>query len=399
MVAWQDDYFGVDDLDIRALRVDAAGNFPWSPANVWVCGSGGCQYLRGCAGDGVGNMVITWRDERYGTTDPDVFAQFIDATGAGHWEGWGEGVCTTADPQEGSVAVLDEMGGAIIAWTDERSGSDIYAQRMSPGGERLWAWSGQAVCTESHIQHSPVVVAAGSCGGVFAWTDLRWVGDPYNDTSWDIYGQRIYCDGSLSQFIALDVPNGGEVWQAGTTHTIEWHCEGINNRDVSVEYSTDGGASYAFVGYTTQIGTVGSHSWLVPNTPSTQCRVKVSVWSPPEVMVVDQSDANFTITGFIGIEDRPAPAQLTMEPVRPNPARGPVTMALGLPYPAPVSARVYDVSGRLVRVVLEEPLVAGWWNLVWDRTTAAGRRAAPGVYYWSIRTTGADRVEKVVLLE
>ncbi len=399
MVAWQDDYFGADDLDIRALRVDANGNFPWSPANVWICGANGCQYLRGCHGDGLGNMVITWRDERYGAADPDVFAQYIDWTGVGHWGGWGAGVCTTHDPQEGSVAVLDDLGGAVIAWTDQRSGSDIYAQRMGAGGERLWTWNGQAVCTESHIQHTPVVVMSGSCGGVFAWTDLRWVGHPYNDTSWDIYGQRLYCDGSLSQFIALDVPNGGEVWPAGTVHDITWHCAGINNRDVTIEYSTDGGANYGFVGYATQIGPVGSFPWTVPNTPSTQCRVRVWVWNPPQVMVRDESDANFTISGGNGIADRPAPDLLTIEPARPNPARGPVALTLGLPHAAPVSARVYDVSGRLVRVVLDQSLAAGWWNLAWDRTTQAGRRASPGVYYWAIRTSGADRVEKVVLLD
>lgn len=399
IVAWQDDYFGANDLDIRALRVDAYGNFPWSPANVWICGANGSQYLRGCAGDGWGNMVITWRDERYGANDPDVFAQLLDASGAVHWNGWGAGVCTTADPQEGSRAVLDELGDAVITWTDQRSGSDIYAQRMSAAGDRLWEWSGQAVCTESHIQHSPAIVEAGSCGAVIAWTDLRWVGVPGQDTSWDIYGQRVYCDGSLSQFIAVDVPNGGEVWQAGTTHNITWHCEGINNRDVRIEYSTDGGANYAFVGYMTQIGTVGSYPWEVPNTPSNQCRVKVSVWSPPQVMVVDESDGMFTITGFIGIEDRPAPAELVLGPVRPNPARGPVTITLGLPSPAPVSVRVYDVSGRLVRVLLDEPLAAGWRSLGWDRTTAAGRRASPGVYYCSIHAAGAKRIEKVVVLE
>ena len=399
IVAWQEDYYGPDDHDIRALRIDASGSFPWSPANRWICGASGNQWLRGCAGDDMGNMVITWRDDRYGLPDTDVFAQLLDAAGNQHWPGsWGAGVCTTADPQEDPKVVMDEAGGAVITWTDQRSGSDIYAQRMSAAGDRTWSWNGVAVCSESHVQHSPALAKAGACGAVIAWTDYRWDGVPGQDTDWDIYGQRVYCDGSLSQFITLDVPNGGESWRVGTTHDIVWHAQGITNRDVMIEYSTDNGGHYSFVAYVTQIGTVGSFSWEVPNTPAERCRVRVSVWSPPEVMVIDASDGSFTITPATSVEDRPVPAALVVDPARPNPSRGMVTLTLGLPGPMPLSLKVYDASGRLVKVVADGIQRAGWRDLRWDATSAGGKRVAPGVYYFALRAGDKALTEPVVVV-
>jgi len=97
-----------------------------------------------------------------------------------------------------------------------------------------------------------------------------------------------------NEFIVLDVPNGGESWQAGTQHIIVWHGQGINNKDVKIEYSTNNGATYNFIDYKTNTGTSGSYTWNIPNTPSTQCLVRVSVLIPPEIS--DASDNVFTIS-------------------------------------------------------------------------------------------------------
>jgi hypothetical protein len=294
-----------------------SGLFPWSPANVWICGANGNQFIRQCAGDGLNNMIITWRDERYGANDPDIFAQRLDASGMTYWTGWGAGVCTTADPQEDPNVAADDFGGAVIAWTDSRNGlTDIFAQRMSAAGDRMWTWNGVAICIESHSQHSPAVAFAGPCGAVVAWTDLRWVGDPYSDTNWDIYGQRVYCDGSLSQYLTLDVPNGGERWNVGTMHDIEWHCWGIENRDVRIEYSMNGGVDYSFVAYVTQVGATGVFPWRIPDTPSDLCLVRVNV-TTPEGMNSDQSDGMFSIVREIGIEDQPVAQLAAPRPAQP----------------------------------------------------------------------------------
>lgn len=58
----------------------------------------------------------------------------------------------------------------------------------------------------------------------------------------------------------------------------------------------------------------------------------------------------------------------------PNPARGPVGLALTLGTPANVEVSVFDALGRHVALLHEGPLAAGTHTLAWDGD------AAPGVY-------------------
>jgi len=99
---------------------------------------------------------------------------------------------------------------------------------------------------------------------------------------------------TIGAYIELDVPDGGEDWVAGSTHYIVWNGQGIDNYDVKMEYSTNNGASYTFINYKTNIGLSGSYAWEVPNTPSTQCLIRVTVTLPPDIS--DVSSSVFTIS-------------------------------------------------------------------------------------------------------
>lgn len=92
-------------------------------------------------------------------------------------------------------------------------------------------------------------------------------------------------------------PNGGETWYAGTTHTIEWNEYSVLTNDVVLEYSTDNGTSWNSIAASTPND--GIHTWLVPNTPSTQCLVRISEFG--NLTQNDVSDAVFTIAPHITV--------------------------------------------------------------------------------------------------
>lgn len=77
---------------------------------------------------------------------------------------------------------------------------------------------------------------------------------------------------ALPAELSLVSPNGGEYWQAGKTPSIIWESKNLSS--LILEYSTDNGASW------TAIDTVPAVQqefvWTVPNTPSTECLVRVS---------------------------------------------------------------------------------------------------------------------------
>jgi Leucine-rich repeat (LRR) protein len=90
--------------------------------------------------------------------------------------------------------------------------------------------------------------------------------------------------------ITITSPNGGENWTAGTTRTITWNSTG-NLGDLRIRYSTDNGVTWTTIAVVSN--NPGSYSWVVPNTPSTTCLVRIREIGQ---YVVDNSDAVFTIS-------------------------------------------------------------------------------------------------------
>ena len=62
--------------------------------------------------------------------------------------------------------------------------------------------------------------------------------------------------------------------------------------DVKIEFSTNGGTDWTTIIASTP--NVGHHPWTVPNTPSTDCRVRISDASGDD-RLVDSSNGPFTI--------------------------------------------------------------------------------------------------------
>jgi hypothetical protein len=82
----------------------------------------------------------------------------------------------------------------------------------------------------------------------------------------------------------------------------------------------------------------------------------------------------------------------------PNPFNPATRVKFGLKEKGHVSLRIYDVSGRLVRVLIDEILDAGSYEVVWDGTNGEDRSAASGIYFCRMETTDYERTLKMVML-
>jgi hypothetical protein len=90
--------------------------------------------------------------------------------------------------------------------------------------------------------------------------------------------------------IVVTSPNGDEDWCEGMSYQITWDSPCIAGL-VTIQYSTRGGLDWETI--TSSTTDDGAYSWLVPETPSTLCKVKVISNSDPSVN--DMSNDNFTI--------------------------------------------------------------------------------------------------------
>lgn len=96
---------------------------------------------------------------------------------------------------------------------------------------------------------------------------------------------------SLSPSIEVTKPNGGENFIAGTTQQITWNSTNVTT--VKIEYSTNSGLAWTLIA--NFVSTSPSiYNWVVPNTPSTQCKVRIT--SSTNSAIGDTSNAIFTIS-------------------------------------------------------------------------------------------------------
>ena len=64
-----------------------------------------------------------------------------------------------------------------------------------------------------------------------------------------------------------------------------------------------------------------------------------------------------------------------------------------------VSLKIYDLSGRLVRILADELYSHGSHHVRWDRGDAVGRKTPAGVYFCEFRTDNQREVQRLVVLD
>ncbi len=84
---------------------------------------------------------------------------------------------------------------------------------------------------------------------------------------------------------------------------------------------------------------------------------------------------------------------------QPNPFNPVTTINYGVPERANVKLEVFDVTGRLVSMLFEGEVDAGYHNTVWDGTNSAGDKVASGVYFARFSALGEESSAKMVLLK
>jgi hypothetical protein len=112
--------------------------------------------------------------------------------------------------------------------------------------------------------------------------------------------------------------------------------------------------------------------------------------------------ACFVCAGLLGLAlpmPRPAAAAtLRLYPNAPNPFNPRTTIRFDLPAAGSVRLAVYDVAGRLVRVLVNGDLPPGTREAVWDGSDSSGRAMASGSYLARLEAGGKVEVVRMGLV-
>jgi hypothetical protein len=177
-VAWSDDRNG--PIQAWADRMLWYG-FPLSGGvGIPACDAPGDQLGLNASPDRFGGVLLAWEDTR---VRADIYAQRIDPSGTRLWPATGQPVCTLSGVHAFPSLAPDGLGGALIAWEEDRGTStDIYAQRLRPAGDPAWTLDGIGVCTAAATQYQALLVNRADTTGIVLWTDLRAGTDLYCNT-------------------------------------------------------------------------------------------------------------------------------------------------------------------------------------------------------------------------
>ncbi|MHB8895678.1 MAG: hypothetical protein ACYC99_10960 [Candidatus Geothermincolia bacterium] len=213
VITWMDMRSGTSQYQVYAQRVSASGAVQWTANGVKLRGAEepDSGYHPQITSDCSGGAIITWYDARSGQAD--IYAQRILSNG-------------TVDPAwpvngrqlRGGVSgdalypriTSDGSGDAIVTWQDNRSGHlDIYAQRVLPNGtvDPAWPVNGRQLrgAGMSGDAYVPEITSDGSSGALVTWQDNR-------SGHLDIYAQRVLPNGTIDSSWPT---NGKQLWAAG----------------------------------------------------------------------------------------------------------------------------------------------------------------------------------------
>ena len=92
------------------------------------------------------------------------------------------------------------------------------------------------------------------------------------------------------------------------------------------------------------------------------------------------------------------PEEFILSQNYPNPFSSSTIIQYDLPESQKVVIKIYDVRGRLVKVIVDEEQNAGFKNANWDGTNEDGDQVSSGVYFYQITTKKINKARKMLLI-
>lgn len=387
--------------------------------------------VNGFEASGIANITFRYNN-CFGNTPADVVGftpdttnvardpQYVDAAGLDFHPGVHSGAIDAGDPlasdPDGSRADQGAFGGPgalfaapsyvqnLIATASGDTTVGLTWDGRLPGGLDYYAiyadtvpdfvpgpdnFIGTTAAANSSFQHHPV---AGCLYYRVNLVDLAGYASGYSNVD----GACTAGPDVTPPTVTVTYPVGGETFAPGDTIDISWTAEDDRQVDsVSVWYSADGGAGWLLIAGSEPND--GLYRWEAPGTASDSCLVRVVAWDPAMHTGSDESDSLFTIQSVTG-DETPALAYALSQNF-PNPFNPVTTISYQVAAGGGmVSLRIFDVSGRLVRTLVDDRQPEGSRSVVWNGTNDRGAPVASGIYFYSMRAPGFSETRKMVLL-
>jgi hypothetical protein len=150
---------------------------------------------------------------------------------------------------------------------------------------------------------------------------------------------------------------------------------------------------------TEQDSVIEFKEWTVPATGDTvNYKITVYTWLPGDMDTTNNSkEKEFRC---VGVKEGPVGIPLKFELFQnfPNPAISVTKITYQLTTRSQISLRIYDATGKLVRVLVDKIQDAGCKVITWDCKNNMGQEIASGIYFYKIQAGNYTETRKMILL-
>jgi DNA-binding beta-propeller fold protein YncE len=286
-----------------------------------------------------------------------------------------------------------------------------------------------------YAPHSPVDIAVGNSGlvyvidrqlhrvSVFSSTgDLQFSFGTQGTNDGQFHAPSgIALDAASNEIIVADAGNsriqvfslqgqfrrkfGEHVQRIDTTWRIIGAFAQIQGVAVDAEhriYVTDSGLDHVqvFDGQGNHLSFLGREGH-----PSTRFRVPMGIAILDSSLYVTSMAGSelraYTIEGLITTVKEPdVPLTYALEQNYPNPFNPTTSMRFSLPSDGTVTLRIYDITGREVKTLVNDDFPAGKHTINWDGRNHAGTAVASGIYFYRLHVAGKfSQTNKMIFLK
>lgn len=425
IIAWNDiGDFPANPADVYVQHLDSSGLPLWDSGGVAIANSPASELFGSMVLDVTGGVYVS-----YVNVDSLIlFTQHLDQQGNFLWG--------NPPPKIGIFLTPDNHGGFIAL-----SGNRV--QRYDSLAQPLWGDTALLYTTRNTSQVDKGFVSDGSEGVMVTWLDYDGA------FNYDVYvqrvdslGNRLWGDegvlvgtqansGTFAPFIATDTRGGaiigwnwpgsglGFVSRISKDGTTLWGPEGIADTGYVWYVVTDlmGGAIYNRSQFFAQhLDSTGQALWGSQGLKVTTRNVEGSFapisdgkggtliyWDEWDIYC-QWIDKDGNLGGKTDVEEGEQnpliPRQLTLYQNYPNPFNNSTQIRFSTSKIEEVTLKIYNVSGRLVKVVLDDVLKGtGQHTVFWDGTDYNGKKVASGIYLYLITTKDWTQARKMTLLK
>ena len=240
-------------------------------------------------------------------------------------------------------------------------------------------------------------------GGYFRVIDIS---DPtmpsqvgLRDNIWGAYAVHVV-DYESPQVIVFS-PNGGETFVPSDTCDITWSVtDNVGIDSITILYSIDAGMSWDTIVNGEPNDSL--YEWVIPDTQSDSCLIKILAYDPSFNVGEDQSDSLFRISSGVGIEENISMLKsFVLFQTTPNPFRDKIEITFSLGQNAEgIELKIFDVTGRLVK---DFSLPTAYCLLptvvCWDGRDNSSKQLPSGIYYCRLSQGSHTETRKILFVK